>query len=242
RHPFNEPEGDQLNGNGEQVGEGLECIYDVSLTGGIAGLFADLFLFNNNTNYNIALNQLAGSSYANYLNSFPSLGVHENDLVDHATNCEIPALAGSVLECRSSAPIHLWGQVDYQMRKADGDVEAGDSRSKRWTGLIGVDANVGAAGILGVDAGYISNNFRDHQFGDTMKGNGWTVGAYGVYDPGSFFVKAVTTYSSLNGDSTRHIDFTGLAPGATFAATVHGDPDVKMWTGGIHGGGRFSLS
>ena len=72
---------------------------------------------------------LAGEGYANYLQSFPSLGVHYNDLIDRATNCEVPALAGSILECRASSPIHLWGQLDYQWRKADGDSEAGTMRA-----------------------------------------------------------------------------------------------------------------
>ncbi len=229
-----------LNRNGIAVGTGLECIYDVGLTGGVASMLGDLFLFTDQANYNIALNQLSGSVYANYLNSFPSLGVHQNDLVDHATNCEIPALAGSVLECRVS-PIHVWGQLDYQTRKADGDVEAGDSRSKRFTGLLGIDASVGNAAIIGGDIGYLSNHFRDHQFGDHAEGNGWTGGVYGVYDPGAFYVKALATYSSLNGDSRRNIDFTGLAPGATFASRPTGDPDVKMWTFGLHGGARLPM-
>ena len=146
-----------------------------------------------------------------------------------------------MLECRGGGPVHVWGQLDYQTRKADGDVEAGDSRSKRFTGLLGFDANVGSSAILGVDGGYISNHFRDHRFGDDMKGDGWTIGAYGIYDPGPWFLKGVTTYSSLNGDFTRHVDFAGLAPGATFAATVRGNPDIKMWTFGLHGGGRFNI-
>src|SRR4029078_4338910 len=112
-----------LNQNGNAVGTGLECIYDVTLTGGIADLFADLFLFNNNANYNTALNMLSGSGYANYLQSFSSLGVHYNDLLDHATNCEVPALAGSGLECRSSAPLHVWGQLDAPWRKRRGEHE-----------------------------------------------------------------------------------------------------------------------
>ena len=91
-------------------------------------MFGDLFRITDNANYNIALNMLSGSAYANYLQSFPSLGVHYNDLIDHATNCEVPALAGSVLECRTSAPIHVWGQLDYQWRKADGDIEAGTTK------------------------------------------------------------------------------------------------------------------
>jgi outer membrane autotransporter protein len=62
-----------------------------------------------------------------------------------------------------------------------------------------------------------------------------------VYDPGAFYVKAVGTYSWFDGDSDRNINFAGLAPGATFNANVSGDPDVKMWTFGLHGGARMSL-
>jgi trimeric autotransporter adhesin len=204
-------------------------------------MFGNLFLITDAANYNIALNQLSGSVYANYLNSFPSLGVHQNDLVAKATDCEVPALAGSVLECRASAPIHVWGQLDYQTRKMDGDVEAGDSRAKRFTGLLGVDASMGNSAIIGADIGYLTNNVRDHQFGDNAKGKGWTVGAYAVYDPGSFFLKGVTTYSSLNGDSTRHINFTGLGAGTGFTANPDGSPDVKMWTFGLHGGARLPM-
>ena len=50
-------------------------------------------------------------------------------------------IAGSVLECRTGSPVHVWGQLDYQTRKADGDIEAGDNRSKRFTGLIGIDSS-----------------------------------------------------------------------------------------------------
>ena len=109
-------------------------------------------------------------------------------------------------------------------------------------GLLGIDFNAGNSAIFGVDAGYLSNNVHDSQFGDSAKGNGWTAGAYAVYDPGAFFVKGVTTYSSLNGNSTRHINFAGLATGATFAATPTGSPDVKMWTFGLHGGARLPMS
>jgi trimeric autotransporter adhesin len=239
RVPFNSVAG--LNANGTAVGSGLDSFFNVNLTGGPAHLFGDLFLFTDQSNFNIALNQLSGSAFANYLNSFPSLGVHENDLVDRASNCEVPALAGSVLECRASSPIHVWGQLDYQHRSADGDVEAGKSVSTRFTGLLGIDASVGNSAIVGVDAGWLNNNFRDDQFDDEVKGNGWTIGAYAAYDPGAFFVKGVTTYSSLNGSSTRHIDFAGLATGATFAANPHGSPDVKMWTAGLHGGARLPM-
>jgi uncharacterized protein with beta-barrel porin domain len=230
-----------LNGNGIEVGSSLEGIYNVGLTGGLADMFHDLFLISDPAHYNVALNELSGSVYANYLNSFPSLGVHYDDLTDHATECEIPMLGGSVLECRTS-PIHVWGQLDYQTRKTDKDIEGGSGRSKGFTGLMGIDTKVGEAGIAGIDGGYVSNHLRDHQFGDEAKGDGWQVGAYALYDPGSFFLKGVTTYSSFSGDSSRTVNFSKLATGAKFGGRISGDPDVTMWTAGLHGGTRFSLS
>jgi outer membrane autotransporter protein len=228
-----------LTDNGQSVGEGLECIYDETLTGGIADLLADLFLIENVEDYQAALDQLAGASYANYLQSFASLGVHYNDLLDHATSCEIPALAGSVIECRASSPVHLWGQIDYQTRKADGDVEAGGYRSKRWTALVGADISVGNAAILGLSLGKVSNKLNERRLGDNVEGDGFQVGAYGVFDPGNFYVKAMSTLSWFDGDSRRDIDFGSF--GGTFAGTTRGDPDVKMWTFGLHGGARMSM-
>ncbi len=87
----------------------------------------------------------------------------------------------------------------------------------------------------------MTNHTRDRQFGDKVGADGMQVGAYAVYDPGAFYVKGVTTYSWYDGDSRRHINFAGLAPGATFAANPEGDPDIKMWTAGLHGGARFPL-
>ena len=58
RTPFDQVPG--LNRNGTSVGSGLECIFDVTLTGGIADLLADLFLIDNEVDFNTALNILAG--------------------------------------------------------------------------------------------------------------------------------------------------------------------------------------
>src|SRR4029078_8717828 len=171
------------------------------------------------------LNQLSGSSYANYLQSFPSLGVHYNDILDHAPRCGVPALAGSVLECRASAPIHVWGQLDYQWRKADGDSEAGTMKSRRFTGLLGVAASVGNAASLAVSAGMVTNHTHDRQFGDDIKADGMQVGAYGVYDPGAFYVKGLGTYSWYDGDAPRRIAFAGLRTATHFAVNGEGYPD-----------------
>jgi len=67
------------------------------------------------------------------------------------------------------------------------------------------------------------------------------LGAYGVYDPGNFFVRATTSYSWFNGKSNRTIDFGDLAQNASFAARLKGSPDVNMWTFGLRGGARFAL-
>ena len=235
---FNQVAG--LNGNGSAVGTALEAIYGSSLTGGIAQMFGNLFLINQAGRYDAALNQLSGSAYANYLNSFPSLGVHQDNLVDEATSCDVAPLLASSLDCRSG-PVHVWGQAAYQSRKADGDLEAGASSSKRSAMLLGIDAKLGESVVIGEDAGTIANDLRDNQFGDTVKTNGWTAGAYALYDPGAFFLKGLASYSSLKGHSTRHIDFAGLALGASFAESPTGRPDANMWTLGLHGGARFAL-
>jgi hypothetical protein len=229
---------DGLNRNGQSVGAGLEGVYSTSLAGGAAQLFGDLFKITDATKYNVALNQLSGSAYANYLQSFSSLGAHYDDMLDRATGCEVPALAGSMLECRAKA-INVWGQLDYQTRRADGDGEAGDSRAKRFTGLIGVDSSVGDAAIVGVSAGQVGNHLRDRQFGDSVKADGMQVGAYAVYDPGAFFVKGMTTYSWFDGDAERSIDFRPL--GGTIHGALTGDADVKLWTLGVHAGARLPM-
>lgn len=182
-----------------------------------------------------------GRVYASYLQSFPTLGVHYNDLLDHSTNCEMPALAGSVLECRASSPIHVWGQLDYQWRKANGDNGTGIIKSRRFTGLIGWDASVANAARVGVNAGYVTNAVRDQKLGDMIDASGIQVGAYGVYDLGLFYVKAMTSYGWYDGDASRYVEPVGLAPGATFAGDLDGDPDVDMWSFGFHGGYRLSI-
>ena len=231
-----------LNRNGTAAGDGLESIYSPSLTGGIADLFADLFQISDGDAYNIALNQLSGSSYANYLQSFSSLGVRYNDLVDHGADCEGQPLEGSALSCRAPSSIQLWGQLDLQRQKASGDVEAGTTRSGRFTTLVGLDAYVGNSFLVGVSGGVGNNHTRDRQFGDLVDGDGTLLGAYAVYDPGAFYVKGITTYSRFDGDSGRRINFQGLAPALSFSARPEADPDVKLFTAGLHAGARLPVA
>ncbi|MEO8175503.1 MAG: autotransporter outer membrane beta-barrel domain-containing protein, partial [Sphingomicrobium sp.] len=235
RTPFNGIPG--LTHNQQSTSDGLECIFDPTLTGGMADVLADLFTFNA-TDYAEALDQLAGAAYASYLQSFNSLGVHYNDILAKATDCEVPALAGSVLECRTS-PTHVWAQIDFQTRKSDGDAEAGHNDADRWTAVLGVDMNVGNAGIVGASVGKVTNRLTFNQSNNRIKADGYQVGLYGVYDPGAFYLKALGTYSWFNGDSKRNIDFRPF--GGTVVGQLQGNPDVNLWTLGLHGGYRIAM-
>ncbi|MEO6255928.1 MAG: autotransporter outer membrane beta-barrel domain-containing protein, partial [Sphingomicrobium sp.] len=235
RTPFDAIPG--LTRNQQSTSEGLECIFDPTLTGGMADVLADLFTFNA-ADYAEALDQLAGAAYASYLQSFNSLGVHYNDILAKATDCEIPALAGSVLECRTS-PTHVWAQIDFQTRKSDGDVEAGHNDADRWTAVMGVDMSVGNAAIVGASIGKVTNRLDFNQSNNRVKADGYQVGLYGVFDPGAFYVKALGTYSWFDGDSKRNIDFRPF--GGTVNGQLQGDPDVKLWTLGLHGGYRIAM-
>ncbi|MCL6730989.1 autotransporter outer membrane beta-barrel domain-containing protein, partial [Sphingomonas hankyongi] len=144
------------------------------------------------------------------------------------------------IECRASAPLHMWGQLDFQARKTDGDSEAGAMKAKRLTGVIGLDASVGGSAIVGGSIGFVNNHTHDKRWGDDIDADGYQIGLYGVYDPGAFYVKAMGTYNWYDGDSRRDIDF-GVF-GGSFAGTTRGDPDVKMWTLGLHGGYRWAIS
>jgi hypothetical protein len=235
RTPFDEIPG--LGINETAVAGGLECIFDPDLTGSLGAVLADLFTFNA-AQAAMALNQLAGGGYASYLSSFSSLGVRYNDVLAHATDCEVPALAGSVLECRT-APTHMWVQVDFQNRKTDGDREVGGYEADRWTGLVGFDMSVGNTAIVGASIGKVTNHLDFKQYNALYKADGYQLGAYAVFDPGTFYVKALGTYNWYDGDSVRHINFVPLS--GTVKGQLTADPDVKMWTLGLHGGFRVGM-
>lgn len=225
-----------LDGNGTGVAIGLDCLYSNDLTGGIGALVAELFTLDT-PGLLAALPQLSAAPYASYLQSFNKLGVRYNDLLDQATNCENPALAGSVLECRTN-PIHLWGQIQGGTRKQDGDVFAGDVDGDQWTAMIGVDAAVAPAIVLGVSLGKVSNRI-DTGYGARVKGDGYLLGGYAVYDPGNFYAKLIGTYANIDGEGRREVDFRPF--GGTIFGDIGGSPDVRMWTAGAHFGYRIAM-
>lgn len=228
-----------LTANETAVGGVLESAYQGgagAATGSPFGaLVGNLFQLNA-ANYALALNEMTGAGYAGYLQSFNTLGYHYNSVLDRASDCDQPILTGSALECRTS-PMHLWAQVDYDHLKKDGDDELASGTGNRSTLIAGADLKLSPVALVGISAASVSNH---HRFADAassdIKGDGWQVGAYGVYDPGAFFIKVLGTYSALNGNAHRRLDF-GTSPGA-----ITGNPDATMSTLGVHGGYRLQLS
>ena len=239
-----------LTANEAAVGGGLESAYQgggagaatvqsaasaATGSGPFGALVGTLFQLNA-ADYALALNEMTGAGYAGYLQSFNSLGYHYNSVLDRASECDRPVLAGSALECRTS-PFHLWAQLDHDHLDRDGDSELAGDSGHRSTLVAGADVNLSSAAVVGISAGSVSNHDRfADAAGSDIKGDGWQVGAYGVYDPGAFFVKALGTYSRLDGTAHRHLDF-GASPG-----TITGNPDATVWTLGLHGGYRLQLS
>ena len=225
-----------LTGNGIGVAAGLDCLYTNTLTGGIGALVADIFTLTA-PNYLLALQQLSGGSYASYLQSFDKLGVRYNDLIDHATDCEDPSLVGSVTECRTQ-PLHVWGQIQGATRSQRGDDFVGKVDGDQWTAMLGIDAAVAPAVVLGAELAKVTNGI-DTNYGSHIRGDGYQVGLYGAYDPGNFYAKVMGTYSWLNGKARRDVDFRPL--GGTTFGHLNSNPDVRSWTAGAHFGYRIPM-
>ena len=145
-------------------------------------------------------------------------------------------LEGSSLECRTR-PFRLWAQLDYDHLNTRGDPELARCRGQPRPALAGADVSLSPVSVIGVSGGTVTNHDRFADAGRSdVKGDGWQLGAYGAYDPGAFFVKAMGSYSSLGGTARRQID---LAPAG---GTVTGKPDVTAWTLGVHAGYRLPIS
>ena len=235
-----------LTPNELSLGGGLECIYSevgpAALRGTTTGsLFSQLFTVTSPTTYAAAVNQLTGATYAGYLQSFNSLGYHYNTLLDRATDCDVPTIAGSALACRTS-PMRLWAQFDYDNLHHKGDMNLSEYHADRWSALIGFDANVARDAVLGISGGHVWNDVNYRNFAGEVKSDGWQAGAYGVFDPGVFYVKALGTYSWFDtANAHRSIDWRGFGFG-TLSGSISSHPNVNLWTLGLHAGYRIPIS
>ena len=128
RVPFDRVAG--VSSNALAVGARLERIYGREPAGGVAGLLGDLFLLDDVGDYNRVLSSLAGAGYANYLQSFQSLGVRYNSLADEATGLrrcrahtrDFPIAVDQVRSALGvqldDQPAHRWKQSGRQHQRA----------------------------------------------------------------------------------------------------------------------------
>lgn len=239
RTAFNQVPG--LTRNEASAAGGIEALYSPTLTGPFGTLVGQLFKASNASAYAAALNELTGAAYAGYLQSFSSLGVNYDNVLDRASECDAPVHFGSILECRATK-VRLWGQVDYQYRKADGDVELSGYRADRHAFLAGIDAAVAPAVVAGMSIGKVDNDVDYRNFFGTIDSSGYQAGLYAVYDRGTFFLKAIGTYNWFNGRAHRSVDWGALDPALGFEGTIDSHPDVDMYTLGLHGGVRLKTS
>ncbi|HKY88199.1 MAG TPA: autotransporter outer membrane beta-barrel domain-containing protein, partial [Pseudorhodoplanes sp.] len=230
RVPFDKVHG--LDRNARAVGARLERMQDGTMSKGVAGLIGDLFLIDDEKTYDRLLGILGGEGYADYLSSFVALGVRYNDVAEDATRCSVAGPG-----CRELQPVRIWGLVDDQ--QGGTDAIYGGGLSRRSTNILGADVSIGSAAIVGFSAGKVGNGVQQAATSETMESEGFQLGGYAAWDPGSYFVRGAMTFSRFEGDSTRNINLRSF--GGAFAGAVGGDPDVTMWTLGLHAGARIGL-
>ena len=106
-----------------------------------------------------------------------------------------------------------------------------------WAGTLGGEYRFGNF-ALGAFVGYrnVDIDFPDALVGSEAEASGWHLGLTASYDVGSFYVRGIGSYSSLDGDSERDIAI------GSIVGTAAGDPDVNVWSLYVEGGGRFDVS
>ncbi len=105
---------------------------------------------------------------------------------------------------RSPAAAKAWacGRRSTTARKTSIPTLTADAtgyNGEQWLAAAGVDFPVGDAGVIGIGGGYVKNKGDFDQWGGEVDADGWQVGVYGAYDPGTFYIKAAASYSDLNG-------------------------------------------
>jgi len=211
---------------------GIENVYSTSLTGPFAGVVANLFTLNQ-AGYLEALNQLAGAQYASYLQGLRNNSFATNSIVSDQIDCAISIRA--VDQCRDrNGTGRFWVMGKYNWANYDGDQEAGDYDLKGWTGMVGADYTFGNF-TLGAFVGYRDIDLNFDWYNGDMSATGWQGGLYAGYDVGSFYVRGIGSYSSLDGDSKRDLNF------ATTIGTLNGDPDVNIMSFYGEAGARFDM-
>ena len=223
-----------LTDNQLAVSTALENVYDVSLTGPFGTLVAELFTLDEPTLIN-AYDQLSGVEYPNYLHAVRNSQFVLNTFVNDQLDCAISA--GGLDNCRVPEERgRVWMMGQYGWNDLDSNSNAIGYDGNHWAGTVGGEYRFGNF-ALGAFVGYrnIDIDYPDALVGSKAEANGWHLGLTASYDVGSFYIRGIGSYSSLDGDSERDISI------GTISDTLHGDPDINMWSIYAEGGARFDL-
>jgi len=244
-----------LDRNETSVASAIEGTYDPTLStapGSYGSVLADLFKFDDATQYAGALEQLAATQYAGYLRSSTMAGARFNGLIYDMAECGKGSITNELCRSENGGP-RLWVTGNYGRVSTDGDHEAAGFKAEQYWIAAGLDFAVTPNFVLGVAGGYLENNNKfkaneyDYKGGDSIKSKGWQAGIYGNYDSGKFYVKGAISYSDLDGNARRNIDFGTAgstyvgAPKTVTAGLITGDADVNVWAAGAEAGVRFPL-
>lgn len=228
-----------LTPNQRAAAGGIDAVYDPAggMDPAFAGMVVDLLAMPDAATYQGALSTLHGAQYATYLQSLSTMGSRFNKQLAGVADCYamVPDQADS--RCGRAGRIGLWMKVDHGDERihAEATADAPHFRGRQWQAIAGFDVAIGNHGLLGFAGGYVRNKGRFDQFGGTISGEGYQLGAYASYDSGRFFVNALTSYIDLDVDAARQIDTGRLAASATASA------DARIWAAAIETGIRFDL-
>ena len=233
RTPFDGVAG--LTDNEEAVAAAIENVYGVGLTGPFGNLVAELFTLDLGDLLD-AYDQMSGVEYPNYLHAVRNNSFVQNTFVNDQLDCAID-LRGIAACAEPTYEGRVWILGDYNWGKLDSNSNAIGYKANDWAGTIGGEYRMGHF-TLGAFAGYrhLDVDFPDALVGSKIKGKGWQLGLTAAYDVGTWYVRGIGSYSSLDGNSERDISI------GTISGSAVGDPDVNVWSFYGEGGYRFNVS
>lgn len=201
-------------------------------------LVSDLFNLDDAGGYAVALDQLSADLYAGYLRSATLAGARFNGMLQRVSACGTGATQSSCLPQEGAVKVWLTGNY--------GEMNAGDEgdsvrfKAEQYYAAGGVDVGLGSNFVLGVAGGYLENRNTFDRYDGTVDARGWQAGVYGRYDSGKFYAKGALSYSELDGDARRAVDFSELGMAST-AGFMISDPDVNVWAASAEMGVRLPL-
>src|SRR5690606_28656301 len=128
-----------------------------------------------------------------------------NGVLSDMGECAALQMENDMITCRRENSAGIWGTVNFGRENIESDAlaDAIGYDSDQWLAATGADFTIGNAAVLGVGVGYVKNDGTFDQYAGSMDADGFQVGLYGAYDPGTFYLKAAVSYTDLSGDAFR---------------------------------------